>query len=130
MRILIMVQATKIEPWNSLIEAQKETWDSVEVEGVDTIYYYSGDKFEQIGKDLFVKCPPEANMNNYRFRLALDWIFDRDCPYDYIFRTNASSYINKAVLKEYIKTLPKTKVYNGKLGGGFASGCGFVYLPT
>jgi len=126
MKILIMVQATHIPPFDKIIKGQKETWDSIDVEGVDTIYYYSGNEFKQYGKDLYVKCPQEANMNNYRFKLALDWIFDSNCAYDYIFRTNASSYVNKQKLKEYISTLPKTKVYNGKLGGGFASGCGFV----
>jgi hypothetical protein len=126
MRILIMVQATKLEPWHSIIEAQKATWDSVHEDGVDTIYYYSGDTFEQNGKDLYVRCPHEADMNNYRFKLALDWIFDSNCAYDYIFRTNASSYVDKKRLKSWLMDKPRTNFYCGIDGGGFASGCGFA----
>lgn len=126
MRILILVQATKQEPWHSIIEAQKRTWDSIEEDGVDTLYYYSGDTFDQVGKDLYVRCPHEANMNNYRFKLALDWIFDSNCAYDYIFRTNASSYVDKKRLKSFLKDKPRTNFYCGIDGGGFASGCGFA----
>ena len=64
MRVLILVHSTKEEPWHSIIEAQKRTWDSVHEDGVDTIYYYSGDTFEQSGKDLFVRCPQEADMSH------------------------------------------------------------------
>lgn len=126
MRILILVLANKQHPFDKIVEAQKKTWDSIEVEGVDTIYYYSGDEYKQEGKDLTVKCSNDYNMMHYRLKLALDWIFDRDSAYDYIFRTNASSYVNKEKLKEHIKELPQTKVYNGRLGGGFASGAGFT----
>lgn len=127
MKILIMVQATHIPPYDMIIKGQKETWDSIEVEGVDTIYYYSGDTMKRDGKDLYVKCPPEANMNNYRFKLALDYIWDSNDPgYNYIFRTNASSYVDKKLLKEWLQDKPRHKFYCGRDGGGFASGCGFA----
>lgn len=127
MKILILVQATKLEPWHSIIEAQKRTWDSIHEDGIDTLYYYS-DEYNHIdGRDLFLKCPPEADMNNYRFKLALDWIYDSNDPgYDYIFRTNASSYVDKKRLKEWLKDKPKRGFYCGIDGGGFASGCGFA----
>lgn len=127
MRILILVHATKEEPWHSIIEAQKRTWDSIHEDDVDTIYYYSGDAFDQQGKDLFVRCPQEANMSHYRMKLALDWLYDLNDPgYDYIFRTNASSYVDKKRLKAFLKDKPRTNFYCGIDGGGFASGCGFA----
>lgn len=127
MRILIMVQATHQEPWESIIKTQKETWYSVREKDVDTLFYYSGDKFVYNFNGIYVPCPPEPEWNNYRFKLALDWLYDSNDPgYDFIFRTNASSYIDKRRLKEYVSTLPKTGTYNGKLGGDFASGCGFT----
>jgi hypothetical protein len=42
-----------------------------------------------------------------------------------MFRTNASSYVDKKLALEKAMTLPKEKLYCGKNGGGFASGCGF-----
>jgi hypothetical protein len=127
MRILILVQATKIEPWHSIIEAQKATWDSIHEGGVDTLYYYSGEEQCINDKDLYLKCPHEADMNNYRFKLALDYLYDSNDPrYDYIFRTNASSYVDKKRLKEWLMDKPRTNFYCGIDGGGFASGCGFA----
>ena len=127
MRILILSLATKDEPFNELVEAQKRTWDSIEEEGVDTIFYYSGDKFKQEGKDLTVKCSGAYNMMHYRFKLALDWIFDKDCIYDYVFRTNASSYVDKKRLKAWLQDKPRKGFYCGIDGGGMASGCGFAF---
>lgn len=127
MKILILVQSTKFEPWYSVIQGQKKTWDSIEEEGVDTLYYFSSDTFKLEGKDLYVPCSPEHDYAHYRCKLALDWIYDSNDPgYDYIFRTNASSYVDKKRLKEWLKDKPRRKFYCGKDGGGFASGCGFA----
>lgn len=126
MRVLILVLSGGSKDFDMLCQGQKDTWDSVEVEGVDTIFYHSSDRTYLDGKDLYVKCPPEQNLSHYRLKLALDYIFDSNCAYDFIFRTNASSYVDKARLLEHAKHQSKTKCYNGKLGGGFASGCGFL----
>ena len=127
MRILILVQATTDEPWNSIIEAQKRTWDSIEEEGVDTLYYYSGEQTKQEGKNLTVKLSNNHKLSHFRMKLALDFIYDSNDPgYDYIFRTNASSYVDKKRLKAWLQDKPKRNFYCGIDGGGFASGCGFA----
>lgn len=127
MKILILVQATFDEPWYSLIQAQKRTWDSLEEEGVDTIYYYSGPEYKKEGKDLTVKLSNNHDLAHYRMKLALNYIYDSNDPgYDYIFRTNASSYIDKKRLKAWLQDKPRNKFYCGIDGGGFASGCGFA----
>lgn len=127
MNILILVQATHLDPWDKIIEAQKRTWDSISVPGVDTIYYYSHpEKTFYEGKNLYVKCSGEHGMEHWRMKLALDQIFDTFANYDFIFRTNASSYVNKELLKEFLKDKPREKYYCGINGGGFASGCGFI----
>lgn len=127
MKILILVQATHLEPWDKLIEAQKRTWDSVDVKDVDTIYFYSHpERSFQDGKNLYVQCSGEHGMEHWRMKKALDWIYDSNVYYDFIFRTNASSYVNKQLLKEFLQDKPMEKFYSGINGGGFASGCGFV----
>lgn len=127
MKVLILVQATKLEPWNAIIEAQRRTWDSVEHADVDTIYYYSHpNKTYMEGKDLYVKCSGEHGMEHWRMKLALDWIYDTFANYDFIFRTNASSYIHKGMLIDFLKDKPRSGYYCGIDGGGFASGCGYI----
>lgn len=127
MNVLILVQATHLAPWDQLIEAQKQTWDAVNVPGMDTIYFYSHPtKSFYEGKNLYVKCSGEHGMEHWRMKLAFDHILDGFASYEYVFRTNASSYINKALLLDFLKDKPKEKYYCGIDGGGFASGCGYI----
>jgi hypothetical protein len=107
MKILIMVLSCVKPPYDALHAAQLNTWDSIDVKGVDTLYYWCD----------------EYNMMHIPFREALKErvnLFD----YDFIFRTNASSYVNKKALLLKAESLLKEKCYCGINGGGHASGSG------
>jgi hypothetical protein len=45
--------------------------------------------------------------------------------WDFLFRTNASSYVDLEMAREWADKLPRTRLYAGRDGGKFASGCGF-----
>jgi hypothetical protein len=122
MKLLILVQASDLPPYDMLQRGQEETWDSVEVEGVSTLYYLSGDK-GLVGKKLYLDYPDGYPLLHWKFKEAVDYAWNWD--WDVMFRTNASSYVDKKLALEKVKTLPKEKLYCGKNGGGFASGCGF-----
>jgi hypothetical protein len=122
MKVLILVQASDLPPFEMLQRGQEETWDSEEVEGVTTLYYLSGNK-GLVGKKLYMDYPDGYPMLHWKFKEAVDHVWDWD--WDVMFRTNASSYVDKKLLIEKAKTLPKEKLYCGVNGGGFASGCGF-----
>jgi hypothetical protein len=53
----------------------------------------------------------------------------RDFDFDYIFRTNSSSYVDKKLLKEYLKDKPRNNFYSAIIGNhngiSFGSGCGY-----
>lgn len=133
MKILILVQSSMMPPFDRLFEAQKQTWDSYEVAGVETVYYFSnfynewGSNF--VGRNdssyIFHNMSFDYDMMHWRHKLTLDAVWNME--WDYIFRTNSSSYINKELLLEKANTLPLEKCYCGIDGGGFASGCG-VFL--
>jgi hypothetical protein len=123
MKILILVQACDEAPYFDLRRGQEETWDSVEVEGVSTLYYLSGRETELSGNKFYMNIPEGYPMLHWKFKHAVDLVWGWD--WDIMFRTNASSYVDKKMLLEKAKTLPKEKLYCGKDGGGFASGCGF-----
>jgi len=48
--------------------------------------------------------------------------------FDYVLRTNLSSFFVFPRLFEFLKTLPKQRCYCGS-GEGFGSGCGFLLSP-
>lgn len=107
-KILILVLSSKKPPYDLLYEAQKRTWDSVSVPSVETRYYFC-DGFETMVPKL-LEALGEA--------LKSEW--------DFVFRTNSSSYVDKKALIKFAEDLlPREKCYAGIDGDGFASGSGF-----
>lgn len=106
-RIIILVLSCHKPPYQAMYETQRETWDSIKAEGVITAYYWCNKIEEMPGK----------------LKLALGAI--QPLPWEFVFRTNSSSYVDKARLQEFAETLPTEKCYCGIDGGGFASGSGF-----
>ncbi len=131
MKILILVLSSRNDIYPNLRQVQQHTWDSVQVEGVETIYYIGGAGgvgFERINassQELNLPCSDDYNMMHWKLKQAL---LNIDYSgFDYIFKTNASSYINKKMLLEFAETLPKQGCNCGIDGGGFASGCGVFW---
>jgi len=132
MKILILVLSCQKEPFLEMRKVQQETWDSVQVEGVDTVYYIGGGSgvhsFNQINpssRELILPCSDDYNMMHWKLKQALLVLNYKD--YDLIFKTNSSSYIHKKLLVEFAKQLPTEKVYCGIDAEMFASGCGVFF---
>lgn len=126
LKILIMVLSFKEEPYLSLMNAQKETWASVNEEGVYVVFYYGGCSEDVILKTSFVNnrsishvwdlgfnCTDDYYLMSKKFQLALEGVLKSDFDFNYIFRTNSSSYVNQKRLKEFAATLPTEKLYAG-----------------
>src|SRR6478736_2931952 len=113
MRILIMVLSCNKDPFIEMRRVQQQTWDSVKVEGVETIYYIGGGNDKQLtrindsSQEMILPCSDEYNMMHYKFKMALmnvNWN-----EFDFVFKTNSSSYINKRLLLEFAEKLPNKK---------------------
>ncbi len=131
MKILILVQGCDDEPFKRLNHVQRLTWDKEEHPNVTTLFYLSDSKLPKDSvalhaksKSLYVDGSEAYNMMHWRMKRTLDAVWDQD--WDFIFRTNSSSYINKNLLYEWALTQPLEKTYCGIDGGGFASGCGVL----
>lgn len=129
MKILILVLSFTDEPYLSLMRAQQETFDSIEVEGIRTVYYYGGGKGWVTDKEFSADADDLYYRMHWKFSLALKEVIDWD--WDILFRSNSSSYICKSRLKEFAKTLPTEKLYAGwKITGpeySIVSGAGFYF---
>lgn len=142
MRILIMVLSFNEPPFDTLMQMQLKTWDSVQVGGVDTVFYHGGEEqdFSHTSETTInpnsviiqFNCTDEYYLMAGKFKYAL-----QACKldnYDIIFRTNSSSYVNKKELVEFAKKLPKEKLYagweiEGNAGYNVCSGAGFFLSP-
>lgn len=127
-KVLILVQACDDAPYLEMQRAQLATWDSVEVEGVTTVYYYGNNThpndymFFKSYKKLYCPCSEAYDMMHYRHKLATEWCMGH-VDFDIMFRTNASSYVDKQLLFDYAQTLPTEKLFISN--NGIPSGAGF-----
>jgi hypothetical protein len=107
MKILIMVLSSMKPPFDKLYQIQKETWDSIKEDNVETFYYFGND----------------WELMHVPFRDALKEVWDRD--WDVIYRTNSSSYVNKKLLVDFLKGRDTEKLWIGdEIGNN--SGASFI----
>lgn len=115
--------------YENFYHKQNETWNSIDVDDVDTFFYIGGGEKKEIRNHFSINDLPETVPNEaYKllnfFNQTLEW------DYDYIYHTNSSSYVDKKLLVEWLSTKPKTGFYSGVVGNYhghlFASGCGFT----
>ena len=112
-KILILVMGSKNEPYKTMMEKQMETWDSIDVENVKTMYFMASDKYDI--EDNIIHIPvPESTYYLFK-KTALAFIVACEkFEWDYILKTDNSAYIDKRELVRTISNLPTKKVYAGK----------------
>lgn len=130
MKIIILV-LTYLDNsiYSKFYEQQNKTWNSIDVDGVETFFNINGGETQEIKGHFIINNLPETVENEgYKiincFEKTLDW------DYDYIFHTNSSSYIDKELLYRWLIDKPRENFYSGVVGDynnqKFASGCGFT----
>jgi hypothetical protein len=131
MKILIIVLSYNDSGgiYSKFYQSQKETWDSENVDGVQTLYLFGDNKTNEIVDDKILVDVVEngTNICGYKTLKAFDLIKNFD--FDFVFRTNSSSYVDKKKLINFITDKNKHNHYSGFLGEHngiiFASGSGF-----
>jgi hypothetical protein len=126
---IILVLSCKAPPYDMLEQSQRDTW--AKDSSIDTVFYY-GDPTREThweGDRLFLKTE-ESVRNVDKSILAYEEVLKAYPDVQHIFLTNASAYVRIDKIKEVFESLPKEKVYSGKImdvgiGITFASGSGF-----
>jgi hypothetical protein len=115
--------------YTKFFETQNESWNSIEVEGVDTLFLVGNNDEDKIDGNL-IKTNVEESLYHCGYKTIKAFELLKDYEYDYIFRTNSSSYVDKQMLKDYLQDKPRTNFYSGIIGNHygihFASGSGFI----
>lgn len=133
-KVLILVMSSpSIEVYNEMMKKQKETWDSIQVENVNTLFFYGDDTVSEthISENNLILKTQDTTLNNlYKLKMAYDFVYNME--WDYIFRTNASSYVDKRRLLNRAQDLPLNRLYCGKkvrlpAGEIISSGAGTFY---
>tara|TARA_X000001036_G_C20668802_1_gene801689 strand:- start:778 stop:1512 length:735 start_codon:yes stop_codon:yes gene_type:complete len=111
-------------------KTQKKTWVKECQPYSEVLFYKGGTDTVRKGLDLDLECGDTYSEMTTKTLKALEWV-DSNLPFDYIFRTNTSSYVNYPNLVSYLKKINKEKVdYCGFIGKHkdieFVSGSGII----
>lgn len=138
MKILILVISSIEEPYKRLENAIRETWGNNTNQDVKIFYNYGNGTSSFIDGDKIICESGKETLFNIGAKTikSFELLYD-SFEFDYIFRTNLSSYVCINKMINFLKDKPKHNYYAGKLEqffthnitdfgeGNFASGCGF-----
>jgi len=129
MKLLIFVLSVKDNGlYSAYYNAQRATWDNLIVPDVQTMYYFGKGAAREHSNEIHTDAH-EARYNvGMKFIKALEQIKELD--YDFMFRTNSCSYVDKQLLHDHLSTIKDDKYYSGIMGDcngyKYGSGCGFI----
>lgn len=111
-------------PYPDLVRTSLETWDSVNIPGMDTFFYFNREWTGSMPKCIRVDWDGALNSMGHRDLLAYRYALTK--PWDYMARINASCYVRKQKLMDFVQTLPSEKLFMGV--GAPMNGGTFTYL--
>jgi hypothetical protein len=112
MKVIILVQSVDKPEYIKLRESQQLTWDSIPHPNIETFYYKPNSQTEEI-IDNTINTPENENwINMYKsFVKALRLLINQN--FDYIFKTDNSTYVDKKVLYNILSTKPRNNYFGG-----------------
>ncbi len=111
-KILILVMSSQDHPYLKMIETSLNTWDSINVEGVESVFYCGNPLKENTDKIIYFPLNESYSTMGEKTLRAYEWAL-KNKEFDYVARVNSSCYVNKKQLIKYIQTLPDKNVFAG-----------------
>ena len=109
-KILLLVQSCNNELFEKEIECIKETYANNLPSNIDFIYYTGdNDKEELVENYLKLTCSDDIYSTFRKTYCALWFLHINNMQYDYIVKTNTSTYINIKLLNEIINSIEDDK---------------------
>lgn len=126
-RVLIAVLHANTPPWSSLAsEGIRSSWWGDACEGVQVLFYQGGsDSLRLVGDVLEVDVPEGPHTMGRKNLKAFKYILD-NFEFDYLFRVNASSFVDKRALQSFLIDKPSKDYYAGVINGTYVSGAGIL----
>lgn len=111
-KTLVFVLSCETPPYDTHLRASLETWDTIQAEGVETVFYCGKSTRQSTDKVIYLNTQDTfANMGKKAVE-GFEWaLANRD--FDYLARPNASCYVRKQLLGEYVQGLPDSNLYLG-----------------
>lgn len=117
MKVFILVLSARRDPWNSLMDCQQATWDSVEHPQTQTLFY-CGKSFDPSTEKVFYSLKHDEELERVSARTIEAFEKSLEYEWDFLARPHSSCYVHKANLVEFCETLPKDNSIYGIMTGG------------
>lgn len=128
-KILILVLSADIAPYDKMITTSMNTWDSIDCEGTESIYYCGESDKPNTNKIIYLPVNESLHTMGQKLLLAFEWVL-KNKDFDYIGRPHSCIYVDKKELRKYVDLLPATDVISGLQvidnPNWLWGGCGFV----
>lgn len=112
-RTLVLVLGALVPPYPSLIRTLKRTWAARDLAGVDVLFYYGGAELARHGRDLHLPVSDRYWDAGRKTLKAFEYSLAR-CDFDFVFRTNCSTYVDLPNLRDHVQSyVEATRVYAG-----------------
>jgi len=130
-KILILILSCRYSSYEFISsEGIEKTWNSVTPPNIETYYYYGGcEKAEHNDKEIHLTSRDDYGFITHKTIECLEYAL-HNFDFDYIFRTNSSSYIYKEGLNKWLSDKPSNEFYSAVVGDyhgvKFGSGSGYT----
>lgn len=124
MKIAILIISTKHSDYSNLYNTVNKTWVNEFTHACDIYHLIAGHNEESFDGNIIYSTDKEGTMEiGYKTINAFDRLRNK---YDYIIRTNLSSYINVNILLKWLKIQPRTNFWCGYGVKHFSSGAFYI----
>lgn len=93
-----------------MVQTSLETWDSVVVDGVETVYYFGESEKKNTDKFIYLPVKESLHTMGQKTLMAFEWALANK-EFDYLARPHSCIYVNKRALKEFVEGLPEQNVF-------------------
>lgn len=111
-KTLILVLSADFSPYDKMISTSQQTWDSIEVDGCETIYYCGLSSKKDTNKIIYLPVKESLHTMGIKLLLAFEWALENK-EFNYIARPHSCIYVDKKQLIGYIQELPVENVFAG-----------------
>jgi hypothetical protein len=111
-RVLILVLSTEKGHYASLAETSRKTWDAEDIDGVETVFYFGRSAKDSTNKLLFLDVDDGFFDMGRKTLTAFEYALAHR-EFDYVFRANASLYVDKPGLLRYAQNWPSENLALG-----------------
>lgn len=111
-KILNLVLSCDNPPYDKMVQTSQETWDSINVEGIETVYYFGESEKPNTEKCIYLPIRDTLGNMGLKTMMAFEWAL-KNKEFDYLARPHSCIYVNKKALKEYVELLPTQNVFAG-----------------